>query len=79
MARDDPQTRIRMPSALKEALEAAAFEANRSFNAEVIARLEASLEPQPSAEPLRVMLTEMIHRMDRLEARVKDAGIKLDD
>lgn len=50
MARDDPQTRLRFPPALKKRLEEEAKLANRSFNAEVIARLESSLTVQEMRE-----------------------------
>lgn len=66
----DQQTRIRMPAALKEALETAAFEANRSFNAEVLARLEASLIQQPDPKPLSTMLASLLERVEVLEREV---------
>ncbi|WP_320198272.1 Arc family DNA-binding protein [Agrobacterium sp. rho-13.3] len=39
---DDTQMKIRLPQALKDQIEASANEANRSLNAEIISRLEAS-------------------------------------
>jgi hypothetical protein len=44
MARSDPQVNIRMPQALKERLESATAETNRSLNGEIVARLEESFE-----------------------------------
>jgi len=44
MARSDPQTNIRLPADLKQRLTDAAKEANRTFGAEVVKRLEESFE-----------------------------------
>lgn len=43
MARTDPQINIRMPAKLKESIEAAAVENNRSATSEIVARLEQSM------------------------------------
>lgn len=43
MSREDPQLRIRLPSDLKEKIEEAAKSNNRSMNAEIVQRLEASM------------------------------------
>lgn len=45
MARSDPQLNFRIPSELRDKLEAAAKENNRSLTGELIARLEQSLDP----------------------------------
>lgn len=42
MSREDPQLRIRLPSDLKEKIEEAAKSNNRSMNAEIVQRLDAS-------------------------------------
>lgn len=42
MSREDPQFRIRLPIELKEKIEAAAKGNNRSLNAEIVFRLDAS-------------------------------------
>lgn len=44
MARNDPQINVRLPVELKERLEEEAKSNNRSFKAEVVARLQASFE-----------------------------------
>lgn len=49
MARTDPQLNIRIPSALKDALDQVADKNNRSTTAEIIRRLQSSFE-EPSAE-----------------------------
>ena len=43
MARKDPQFQLRMPQDLKSQVETAATINNRSINAEIVARLEASV------------------------------------
>ncbi|ARL55947.1 Arc family DNA-binding protein [Burkholderia pseudomallei] len=49
MARDDPQINLRIPAALKERLDEVSAQNKRSLTAEVVARLEASLESAESA------------------------------
>ena len=44
MARTDPQFNVRMPADLKEKIEEAAKENGRSMNAEIVYRLQQSLE-----------------------------------
>lgn len=43
MQRTDPQYKLRIPESLKSVLEEAAKEGKRSLNAEIVARLEASV------------------------------------
>ena len=44
MARTDPQFNVRMPADLKEKIEEAAKENGRSMNAEIVYRLQRSIE-----------------------------------
>lgn len=44
MARDDPQFRIRLPAELKSRIEKLAASNHRSLNAEIVVRLESSLQ-----------------------------------
>jgi hypothetical protein len=44
MTREDPQMKLRLPAELKDVLTTAAQENNRSLNAEVVKRLEESVE-----------------------------------
>ena len=44
MARTDPQFNVRMPADLKEKIEEAAKENGRSMNAEIVYRLQKSIE-----------------------------------
>ena len=52
MSRTDPQFKLRMPPALRAQVEQAAGQANRSLNAEIVTRLQASFtqaKPEVSA------------------------------
>lgn len=51
MSRDDPQLKIRLPKALKDSVVEAAEKSGRSINAEVVFRLEQSLQSNSSTEP----------------------------
>ncbi len=46
MARTDPQFNVRMPADLKEKIEEAAKENGRSMNAEIVYRLQRSLDEE---------------------------------
>ena len=46
MSREDPPLRIRLPEALKAEVQARAAENRRSMNAEIVLRLEWSLEAE---------------------------------
>ncbi len=53
MSRTDPQFKLRMPPALRAQVEQAAEQANRSLNAEIVTRLQASfaqVKPEVSAD-----------------------------
>jgi hypothetical protein len=49
MARNEPQMNLRLPADLKEQIEEAAEQNNRSLTSEVVARLRASFEPPSDA------------------------------
>ncbi|KAA1013049.1 Arc family DNA-binding protein [Paraburkholderia panacisoli] len=65
MARSDPQVNIRMPQELKDRLEAATTETNRSLNGEILERLERSFDA-PTVEIGEASL-------DAIEARLRHA------
>lgn len=44
MSREDPQMKIRLPADLKDSVEVAAKANNRTMNAEIVARLQASFD-----------------------------------
>lgn len=72
MARNDPQVNIRMPQALKEKLEAASAEMNRSLNGEIIDRLEASFETAQGVEISSKSLDKIVAGVVRpIEALIK--------
>lgn len=66
MARNDPQMNLRVPAELKEKIERAAFESNRTITAEAVARLEQSFSDTEKTD-LSSLLAEM--RELRLEAQ----------
>jgi predicted DNA-binding protein len=74
MARSDPQVNIRMPQALKERLESATIETNRSLNGEIVARLEESFEdrmgPMDLSEKSLIKIEDRVMRP--LEKLIKE-------
>lgn len=72
MARNDPQVNIRLPVELKERLEAAALENHRSFKAEIVARLEDSLEKQ--LDPAQLPAVLAAETMQQLEDEWREAA-----
>ena len=48
MKQTDPQYKLRLPQELKDQIETAAKQSGRSMNAEIVARLQASLNPPPN-------------------------------
>lgn len=52
MTREDPQMKLRLPVELKDRLTALAEENGRSLNAEVVKRLEESLEQGAKEAPV---------------------------
>ena len=73
MSRTDPQFKLRMPPDLRAQIELAAWKANRSLNAEIVTRLQASFvqtkpevsandqpEPVPAIAPQGLRLPELL-------------------
>ena len=56
MARTDPQFNVRMPADLKEKIEEAAKENGRSMNAEIVYRLQQSLDEGRAEKPADLQL-----------------------
>lgn len=73
MARDDPQLKIRLPGDLKERIETAASDNNRTMNAEIVARLQESFDDTLKFEHgvLEDAVAEMVPAMNGLLAEVK--------
>lgn len=68
MAKDDPHFRLRIPADLKDEIEAAAKENNRSINAEIVSRLEdVGRERRLLELALRMMETTQVTERQNLE------------
>lgn len=59
----DPQFKLRLPASLKEQIEQAAAESNRSMNAEIVRRLEAY-------DAIWAQMIEMSGEKERLEGKL---------
>lgn len=67
MSREYPQYKLRMPPELKDAINTLAEKNNRSMNAEIVARLEASIDAEESPpKPISVPFDDSF---------LKDAGL----
>lgn len=75
MTNDQYRSQFRLPYPLYERLKAEAETRQRSLNAEIVARLEASFQPVPATiEQLTAMLDERDARMlEEVRAAVFDA------
>lgn len=67
----DPQFKLRIPAQLKISIEKAAIRNNRSMNAEIVARLEASFQNKvetigPSVEYMEEYLKRLDERYQKL-------------
>ena len=59
MARSDPQMNFRIPAELKDRLEVAAKDNNRSLTSELVSRLEASLDNSNTNDKLDVIIAHL--------------------
>lgn len=59
MARSDPQMNFRIPAELKERLEVAAKNNNRSLTSELVSRLEASLDSSNTHDKLDEIIARL--------------------
>lgn len=67
MTREDPLVRVRLPEPLKTQIQAAAADARRSMNAEIVSRLEASFGTE-KGEINPVATTDLAQRVAQLES-----------
>lgn len=67
MARTDPQVNFRIPAELKDKLDAAAKENNRTITAELILRLEATFAKDDEVQELRSILDQLYEQVQRIE------------
>ncbi len=63
----DPQFKLRMTPEIKDAIEAAAARNNRSMNAEILARLQASIDGSAAGLPGADLLADLREERARLE------------
>jgi hypothetical protein len=71
MSREDPQLKLRLPEEIKNRLTEAARDNKRSVNAEILARLEASLsEPQISPFVPGTYLREIRKLLNELQQAI---------
>ena len=73
MARNEPQVNLRIPEALKSGLDAAAIKNKRSLTAEIVARLQASFEPDSSNLTTADITKLFDAHHDRLLATLQEA------
>lgn len=72
MARNDPQMNLRVPVGLKEKIEKAAFENNRTITAEAISRLEQSFAQSSQGE-----ISELKQQLERMDQTIKTLATTL--
>lgn len=73
--KDDQQTNVRLPAALKDRITQAAEEAGRSFTAEMVSRLEASFESVLEATLLQARLVERTHLLSAWHACLEELRV----
>lgn len=65
---------VRMPDGMRDQLKAAAKASNRTMNAEIVARLQASLEEPAQGEALTISTADAVHlllkKVEGIEARL---------
>jgi hypothetical protein len=71
MARDDPHLRVRISEALKARIEAAAASSGRSVTAEIVSRLEKSLDEDPTISQLQGSVSLLQSKMDEVEQELR--------
>ena len=74
----DPQYKLRWPEDLRQKVAQSAKEHNRSMNADIVARLEKSFEPEPKAtetfefEAMKRLYLEQSAQIKELRDMLKD-------
>lgn len=71
----DPQFKLRMTPEIKEAIEKAAAQNNRSMNAEILARLEATFEPSAGPDEIWKALLELRSEVRELR-KLREAKLR---
>lgn len=75
MKQTDPQYKLRLSQELKDQVEAAAKEAGRSMNAEIVARLEGSFAGAGAESGGRRGSNHVVDDLKRMAARIEQGGI----
>ncbi len=71
MAREDPQLKLRLSEEMKERISNAARENNRSVNAEIVARLQLTLDADTLPKDRESLLSEAIRSIDEATKNTK--------
>lgn len=71
MSREDPQLKVRLPQDLKDKITESASNLGRSINADVVARLEGSFEPQGNEQLLK-KINEMSSELINLSREARE-------
>jgi len=74
----DPQFKLRMPAELKDEVGRAAAAGNRSLNAEIIARLEASFEAENVIAEQNAMVMDLAEKLVEMIDEVKRSNAVID-
>jgi hypothetical protein len=69
MARSDPQLNFRIPVELRDKLDAAARENNRSLTGELIARLERTFSDEPAVNG--ISMSAIFEKLEEIESSIK--------
>lgn len=69
MARSDPQLNFRIPAELRDKLDAAARENNRSLTGELIARLERTFSNEPAVNG--ISMSAIFEKLEEIESSIK--------
>ena len=72
MARQDPQLKLRLPEDLKDKIAKAAEKSGRSMNAEIVSRLEQSIDFEDEYGDLETVMREIWDDIDKLKAQVTE-------
>jgi len=74
----DVQMKIRLPSALKERIEAAASAGNRSLNGEIVLRLDSSFaDDDANDNRFAELRADLMAEVDNLRNQVRQQGMRL--
>lgn len=72
MTREDPLIRVRLPEQLKAQVQAAAADARRSMNAEIVSRLEATFTNNaPSGDDLRQRVAVLESELETVQKQMR--------